>query len=93
MASFERSGEVYWIGGSKTTYNYNAIAYDGSGGIKPNHRILTFDGGSFTEEFNKNIPMDLRGIANIDDSLKYVIGGITDNQHTSQDLIKLEWKE
>ena len=47
----------------------------------------------FIEDFNKNIPMDLRGIANIDDSLKYVIGGIAKGQRTSQDIIKLEWKE
>lgn len=47
----------------------------------------------FIEHFNKNIPMNLRGIANIDDSLKYVIGGITKGQRTSQDIIKPEWKE
>ena len=37
--------------------------------------------------------MDLRGIANIDDSLKYVAGGITEAQNSSQEIIKLEWKE
>jgi hypothetical protein len=37
--------------------------------------------------------MDLRGIANIDDSLKYVICGITKGQPTSQEIINLEWKE
>ncbi len=37
--------------------------------------------------------MNLRGIANIDDSLKYVIGGITKGQRTCQEIIKLEWKE
>ena len=47
----------------------------------------------FIEDFNKNIPMDLRGIANIDDSLKYVIGGIAKGQRTSLDIIKLKWKE
>lgn len=93
MGSFVRKGKILWIGGSNTTYNYNAIAYDGSGGVEPNNRILTFAGGAFTEDFNKNIPMDLRGIANIDDSLKYVIGGITTRQQTSHGIIKLEWTE
>jgi hypothetical protein len=93
MGSFARKGKVFWIGGSNTTYNYNAMAYDGTGGVEPNRRILTFDGKNFTEEFNKIIPMDLRGIANIDDSLKYVAGGITDAQRSSQEIIKLEWKE
>ena len=93
MGCFGRKGELFWIGGSNVTYNFNAIAYDGTGGVEPNHRILRYDGQSFTEDFNKNIPMDLRGIANIDDSTKYLIGGITEGQRTSQDLIKLEWKE
>lgn len=93
MGSFERKGKVFWIGGSTITYNFNAIAYDGTGGVEPNHRILTFDAGVFTEEFNKIIPMDLRGIANINDSLKYVIGGIKKGQRSSQDIIKLEWKD
>jgi hypothetical protein len=93
MGSFERKGKVFWIGGSNITYNFNAIAYNGAGGVEPNHRILGFQRGVFTQEFNKIIPMDLRGIANIDDSLKYVIGGITTGQRTSQDIIKLEWKE
>ena len=93
MGSFERKGKLFWIGGSNITDTYNAIASDGTGGVEPNHRILRFDGAIFIEDFNKNIPMDLRGIANIDDSLKYVIGGITKGQRTSQDIIKLEWKE
>ena len=93
MGTFGRKGKVFWIGGSNTTYNYNAIAYDGTGGVEPNRRILTFDGRNFTEEFNKIIPMDLRGIANIDDSLKYIVGGINNAQRSSQEIIKLEWKE
>jgi hypothetical protein len=58
-----------------------------------NHSLWKTYGGRLHRRFNKNIPMDLRGIANIDDSLKYVIGGITKGQRTSQDIIKLEWKE
>ena len=93
MGCFKRKEELFWIGGSNVTYNFNAIAYGGTGGVEPNHRILAYDGQNFTEDFNKNIPMDLRGIANIDVSTKYVIGGITEGQQTSRDIIKLEWKE
>ena len=58
-----------------------------------NHSFWKPSVGNLHRRFNKNIPMDLRGIANIDDSLNYVIGGIAKGQRTSQDLIKLEWKE
>ncbi len=91
MASFERKGKLYWVGGSNNTYNYNGIAYDGSGGVEPNGRLLIYDELGFQQEFFKKIPMDLRGIANIDDSVKYVVGGITGEQKTSQEIIKLEW--
>lgn len=35
--------------------------------------------------------MDLRGIANIDDSLLYVIGGIEKNQEVTDKVWKLKW--
>ena len=84
---------MYWVGGSNNTYNFDGIAYDGSGGVDPNRRLLTYDARGFNQEFFKNIPMDLRGIANIDDSVKYVVGGITGEQKTSQEIIKLEWTD
>ena len=93
MGSFERNRILFWIGGSDVTYNFNALAYDGGEGVEPNHRILSLSGKSFEEEFYKNIPMDLRGIANIDDSVKYVVGGIAEGQQSSDAIIKLEWKE
>jgi hypothetical protein len=93
MASFEKDGRIYWIGGSNNTYNYSGVAYDGTGGIDPNNRILSYHRNGFDKDFNKNITMDLRGIANIDDSVKYLVGGMQKGQEVSKDIIKLEWIE
>ncbi len=92
MASTSHNNKPLWIGGSSKTYNYNGIAYDKSGGVSPNQRILHLSHNKFNLVFNKNIPMDLRGIANINDSVKYIIGGIGENQKVSNKVYKLEWK-
>jgi N-acetylneuraminic acid mutarotase len=92
MASTNLNNSPYWFGGSSNTYNYNGIAYDKSGGVEPNQRILGFKNGKFNLNFNKNIPMDLRGIAVIDNSIKYLIGGMDTNQKVTNKVYKLEWK-
>ena len=92
MASALHNNITMWIGGSSKTYNYNGNAYDNSGGINPNQRILRLSQNKFNLAFNKNIPVDLRGIANINDSVKYIIGGIGENQKVSNKVYKLEWE-
>jgi len=89
MASTIHDNKPIWIGGSSKTYNYNGIAYDKSGGVNPNNRILQLSENRFNLDINKNIPMDLRGIANINDSVKYIIGGIGKNQKVSNKVYKL----
>lgn len=85
---------IYWIGGSGITYNFDGIAYNGTGGVPPLNRILRFN--TTTEEVdidNYNlIPMDLRGIASVDDTVKYIVGGMVENQKVSNQLFKLTWK-
>jgi len=92
MAATKFNNTPYWFGGSSNTYNYNGIAYDKSGGVNPNQRILSVNNDNFNILFNKNIPMDLRGIADINDSIKYIIGGMEKNQKVSHMVYKLEWK-
>ena len=85
---------IYWIGGSGVTYNFNGIAYNGSGGVPTLNRILSFNtttNEATTENYDL-IPMDLRGIASVNDSVKYVIGGMVDNQKVSNQLFKLVLK-
>lgn len=92
MASLKIDEIPYWIGGSSNTYNFNGIAYDKSGGVQPNHLILNLKNRNFNLNFNENIPMDLRGIADIDLHTKYLIGGMDKDQKVTNKVFKLEWK-
>jgi len=92
MASINIDNIPYWFGGSTNTYNYNGIAYDKSGGVSPNNRILSLENGKFNLNFNENIPMDLRGITDIDLHTKFLIGGIGKDQKVSNQVFRLEWK-
>lgn len=92
MSSINIDNIPYWIGGSTNTYNYNGIAYDKSGGVSPNKRILSLENGKFNLNFNENIPMDLRGITDIDLHTKFLIGGMGKDQKVSNQVIRIEWK-
>lgn len=83
MAAAEYEGQALWFGGSDVTYNFNGIAYNGSGGVSPNERISAYDPasgvlGPVIEDF---IPvMDLRGIAKISPTQFIIAGGMKGNQ-------------
>jgi len=93
MAATSINNEPHWLGGSTTTYNYNAIAYNGSGGVNPSNRDLYLSDNKLKTSFFDNLPMDLRGIVEINDSTKILIGGITENQQVSTKVYQLEWRE
>jgi len=93
MAATKIDNTPHWLGGSTVTYNYNAIAYNGSGGVNPSNRDLYLTNDKLNTMFLKNLPMDLRGVAEINDSTKIIVGGITENQQVSNKVYKLEWKE
>ena len=93
MAATSINKAPHWFGGSTTTYNYNAIAYDGSGGVNPSNIHLYLSNNEFNPTILKNLPMDLRGIAEINDSTKILVGGIIKNQQVSNNVYQLEWKE
>lgn len=92
MASTVVQNQVHWIGGSGVTYNYDGIAYNGSGGVEPLNRDLILNGSNTWEE-NKvsTLPMDLRGIARVNDTVQYIAGGMLADQEVSNKVFKLEW--
>lgn len=92
MAATKLDDFVYWVGGSKGTYNYDGIAYNGSGGVPPSDRVLftAINNLSWGQIQLEEIPMDLRGIAEINDSVKYVAGGMLENQWVSNKIFKIE---
>lgn len=78
-----RGNTIFWVGGSSVSYNYNGIAYNGSGGVSPSARILHWnyelDGytDTNTEPFGV---MDLRGIANLGNDQWIICGGMDSTQ-------------
>jgi hypothetical protein len=85
MGAATMTGSPIWIGGSATTYNYDGIAYNGTGGVAPLGRILIYDKYydtfSLSEIFG-NVPkiMDLRGAAQIGNDEVVIVGGMAENQ-------------
>lgn len=92
MASTTVNNIIHWLGGSGVTYNYNPIAYDGSGGVNPMNRDLYIENDQWKVDLTSNLPMDLRGIAEINDSTKIIVGGILEDQKVSNSVFKLQWK-
>ncbi len=93
MAAMAFENRPYWLGGSTRTYNYDAIAYDGSSGVNPSNRVLYLKNNQWHRDVSHKLPMDLRGIAEISDSTKIIVGGILENQQVSNKVYLLEWKK
>ncbi|XOV68906.1 MAG: kelch repeat-containing protein [Fluviicola sp.] len=84
---------VFWVGGSPTSYNYNGVAYNGSGGVDPSARILHFNPTDSTYQDDTMQPfgvMDLRGIAKLSNNRWIICGGMDTNQVVSNRTFLLE---
>ena len=97
-AAFPFSNSVYWIGGSEVTYNFNGIAYNGSGGVSPREdlTVLFTQNDSLTtrapDMFGNGMPqvMDLRGIASLNDGGRAIIaGGMVANQQVTDKVFEV----
>jgi len=78
---------AFWIGGSSVSYNYDGIAYNGSGGVAPSARILHFYNGNylFSDDFPQEYGvMDLRGIAKLSNNRFVIAGGMDSSQVVTQ---------
>lgn len=93
MAACSVKDQVHWIGGSEVTYNYDGIAYNGSGIVDPAKRdlYLRIRNHNWQSAINGLLPMDLRGIAELNDSVKFIAGGMINNAEVSKSVIRLEW--
>jgi hypothetical protein len=93
MASTKVNNQAHWIGGSTLSYNFDGIDYNGSGVVAPSNRDLFIESGTnwWYQQTYDTIPMDLRGIGNATDSVKYIMGGMFDNQVVSDRIYKLEF--
>ncbi|MEL6836255.1 MAG: hypothetical protein AAFP77_24880, partial [Bacteroidota bacterium] len=84
--------QAIWIGGSDNTYNFDALAYDGSGVVNPLDRIGIYEPntGEWSEIFGF-IPaiMDLRGVAELGNGEYLLAGGMLADQEVTDQLLKI----
>ena len=87
-----------FVGGSEVTYNYDGIAYNGSGGVPPKGFSLGFDtnppydlGPTFQQFVGVDtiLPIDLRGVAFPFNYKFYIAGGMLYNQEVSNKTYKI----
>ncbi len=84
---------IFWLGGSSIAYNYDGIAYNGSGGVQPQNRILHLNSPLNTYQNNDAEPfgvMDLRGIGELNAGRWVVCGGMDSNQVVSNRTFLLQ---
>lgn len=70
---------IFWIGGSKEAYNFNAKAYYTNKPVKPNFRTVELDLKNKTQSSvysSQTQAMDLRGIAKLGGGNWIIAGGI-----------------
>ncbi len=84
--------QPHFIGGSSVTYNYNGVAYNKTGGVNPHMSDFYYFNNKIYKNFNSLLPMDLRGLASVNDSVKYIYGGMEKGQKVSNKILKLTWK-
>ena len=82
-ACVTHGNNVFWIGGSAVSYNYNGIAYNGSGGVAPLTQIMRYDTDDASWYEGLGAPfsvMDMRGIAQVSTTSWIICGGMNENQ-------------
>ncbi|UKN03628.1 hypothetical protein K6119_08895 [Paracrocinitomix mangrovi] len=85
-ACLAHGNNIFWVGGTATSYNYNGIAYNGSGGVEPLYNIARYDGFHHHWHEGTGAPygvMDLRGNGQISSTEWVVCGGMADGQTVS----------
>ena len=90
-AATQVQDQIYWLGGSEITYNFDGLAYRNDQPVMPANRSLGFNptSGDLTPEFLPSIPMDLQSIGEVVDSVKYIWGGMVENRQVSNKILKL----
>ena len=93
-ASISVGSEVFWIGGSGTSYNFDGVAYNGSGGVEPLTRILSYN--SITQQWDEGLGspygvMDLRQAAQIAPNEFVIAGCMMSGQEVTNRVFHLKY--
>ena len=97
MAAATMADHLVWLGGADVTYNYNGIAYNGSGGVPALARVKAyhkFFGGLSELSAPGLFPniMDLRGAAQINQDFFVTVGGMGSQQKVSNRVYGYSWQ-
>ena len=86
-------GRITFLGGSAASYNYNGLAYSNGLGVSPANEQIIYDpsDNQFYSNTAQAYPMDLRGLANVSSTVKYICGGMESNQVVSKKAFKLTY--
>lgn len=93
-AAITFQNSIFWIGGSSKSYNYNGVAYDGTGGVNPITSIFEYNASNKTwmnHLYQPKSIMDLRGIAKLSENEWIICGGMEENQVVSNNVYKITY--
>ena len=94
-ACVSTSTGINWLGGSAITYNYNGIAYNGTGGVPATNQNIYYNPSDSTLNnkyiYGDSLPMDIRGVADFGNT-KYIVGGMVGNQQVTNKVWKLSFQ-
>jgi Secretion system C-terminal sorting domain len=93
MACTQVDDYVCWIGGSAQSYNYNGLAYSNGQGVANLNRALFYNykTGAIIIDSSNSYNMDYRGIGNLNNTTKYLVGGMHAGQQVSDSCFKLNF--
>ncbi len=95
MATSQIAGGLVWLGGSNVTYNYDGIAYNGTGGVAAQARARVYYANDGLFELNQAglFPpiMDLRGVGQVNPDYFITVGGMAPNQKVSDQVYGFQW--
>ena len=92
-AAVRHHGLPVWIGGSAVSYNFDGIAYNGSGGVAPLTDVAIGSPANFllTRRFDALPPvMDLRGVAELGNDTYIVVGGMGESQTVRSEVGRIQ---
>lgn len=93
MAAARYEKDVIWLGGSNVTYNFDGIAYNGSGAVAPQGWVKLYepDNGLLTEFPDLISPtMDFRGVAELGNGRYILAGGMTAGPTVTDQVFLIE---
>jgi Secretion system C-terminal sorting domain/Kelch motif len=92
---------IHWVGGSDVSYNYNGIAYNGSGYVPITNYVRLYIPSqplSGSTQIIDSLPMDLRGVVRLSVPVNFlhpylIAGGMWTGSVVSNQTLELNWEQ